>query len=109
MSNLAVRDRKKMMYNLLDLEVYYDRQLHNVGHIVQEVVGVERELAKLFAGILPDINYHICASFRISKDSYGSLSFKLGDTGQKNSVSGTIYWDISCLIFKRLEEELLGV
>jgi len=64
-------------------------------------MGVERELAKLFAKVLPVMNHHICISFGISKDSYGSSSYKLGRTEQGNSVSGAIYRDTSYLIFKK--------
>ena len=51
MYDLAVRDRKEMMHNLSDLEACYNQQLPNIGCLVQESVGVERELAKLFAKI----------------------------------------------------------
>ena len=88
MHDLAVRDRKLIIHKLSILVAYYNRKL---GHIMQEAVRVEREQAKLFTIILPVMNYHIYASFRISKDSYGNLLFKLGGTSQGSSVSGAIY------------------
>ena len=72
MYDLSVRDGKTMMHNLSDLEACYDRQLPNIGCLVQESVGVEREPAKLFAKILPIMNHHICTSYGISKEYYGS-------------------------------------
>ena len=58
--------------------------------MVEKLVGVEREPAKLFAKLLPVMNHHTCISYGISKESYGSGSYKLGGTGQGNSVSGEI-------------------
>ena len=103
--DLVARDRKQIMHTLLDLEAYYNWQLPNIWCILKKVVGAEREPVKLFVRILLVINYHIYTSFQISKDSCRSLLFKLGDTRQGNSKSGAIYRDISCLIFKILEEE----
>ena len=98
-----------MMHTILDLKACYDRQLPQLGCLVQESVGVEREPAKLFAKLLPVMQHHICTSFGISKDYYGSERYKLGGTGQGNSVSGTICRDTSCLIFKHIENKSLGV
>ena len=70
---------------------------------------MERDLAIVFAKILPVMNHYICTSFGISKSYYGSSVYKLGGTGQGNSVSGAICRDTSCLIFKKLEDESLGV
>ena len=107
--DLAVRDGKEMMHTISDLKACYDRQLPNIGCMVQEAVGVEREPAKLFAKILPIMEHHICTSFGISKTFYGSKTYKLGGTGQGNSVSGAICRDTSCIIFKYLEDLNLGV
>ena len=51
MYDLAIRDRNKMMHNISDLEACYDRQLPNIGCLVEESVGVEREPSMLFAKI----------------------------------------------------------
>ena len=109
MYDLAVRDGKPMMHTVSDLKACYDRQLPNLGCMVQESVGIEREPAKLFAKLLPVMQHHICTSFGISKQYYGSESYKLGGTGQGNSVSGAICRDTSCLIFRYLENKKLGV
>ena len=37
------------MHNISDLEACYDRQLPNIVCMVEELVGFEREPAKLFA------------------------------------------------------------
>ena len=109
MYDLAARDGREIMHTISDLKACYDRQLPNIGCMVQEAVGVEREPAKLFAKLLPVMEHHICTSFGISKGHYGSVMYKLGGTGQGNSVSGAICRDTSCLIFKHLEELNLGV
>ena len=109
MYNLVIRDRNEIMYNISDLEAYYNRQLPNIGCLVEESVGVEKEPAMLFAKILPVMEHHICTSYRISKDLYGSKTYKLGGTDQVNSVLGSICRDTSCIIFKKLEDQKLGV
>ena len=109
MYDLAARDRCKMMHTISDLKACYDRQLPNIGCLVEEAIGVEHEPAKLFARILPVMNHYICTSFGISENYYGSDIFKLGGTGQGNSASGAICRDTSCIIFKKIEKEGLGV
>ena len=91
------------------MKACYDRQLPNIGCLVEESVGVEREPAKLFARLLPVMNHFICTSFGISSDYYGSDTFKLEGTEQGNSVSDVICRDTLCIIFKKMEEEKLGV
>ena len=76
---------------------------------MEESVGVEQEPTKLFARILLVMNHHICTSFGISSNFYGSNTFKLGRTGQGNLVSGAICRDTSYIIFRQIENEKLGV
>ena len=109
MYDLAARDGKEIMHTISDLKVCYDRQLPNIRYLIEESVGVEREPAKLFVRLLPIMNHFICTSFGISSDYYRSDTFKLGGTEQGNSVSGAICRDTSCIIFKKMEEEKLGV
>ena len=78
MYDLAVRDGKEMIHTISDLKACYDRQLLNIGCIVEEAIGVEHEPAKLFAKILPVMQHYICTSFGISKEYYGSITYKLG-------------------------------
>ena len=98
-----------MMHNVSDLEACYDRQLPIIGCMVEESVGFEREPAKLFAKLFPVVNHRMCISYGISKEWHGSNSCKLGGIGQGNSVSGVTCRDTSCLIFKKLEDQNLGV
>ena len=72
MYDLATRDEKEMMHNISDLEACYNRKLPNIRCLVEESVGIEREAAKLFAKILLVMQYHICTSYGISKNSYKS-------------------------------------
>ena len=55
-----------MVYNISDLKACYDRQLLNIGCIVQEAVRVDRQVVKVFAKILPIMKYYICIDFGIS-------------------------------------------
>ena len=109
MCDLATRDRKEMMHNILDLEACYHLQLPNIGCMVEESVGVERDPVKLLTKFLPVMNHHTCTNYGISEESHGSNSCKLGGTGQGNSVSGAMCRCTSCLIFKKLEDQNLGV
>ena len=54
------------------------------------------------------MKHYICTSFGISDKTYGSIKELLRGTGQGNSISGIIYRDISCVIFKYLEDINLG-
>ena len=108
MYDVALRDGGPMIHNISDLKACYDRQLPNLGYLVEEAVGVNREASKVFAKILPIMNYHICTDYGVSEKYYGGKLEKLGGTGQGNSVSGAICCDTSCLIFKYLEDKGLG-
>ena len=48
MHDASIRERETMMYAILDLKAYYDRQLPNLGRIVQEAVEIKRDSLKLF-------------------------------------------------------------
>jgi len=108
MYDVAVRSGEPMMHNISDLKACYDRQLPNIGCLVEESVGVDRNAAKMFAKVLPIMQHHVCTDFGISENAYGSRIESLGGTGQGNSVSGAICRDTSCLIFKYLENKRLG-
>ena len=81
MYDVAIRDGKPMLHNISDLKACYDRQLPNLGCLVQESVGVEREATKVFAKVLPIMEYYVCTDFGISKSTYGNSISKLGGTG----------------------------
>ena len=90
MYDFAIRDSKPMLYNISDLKACYDRQLPNLGYLVQESVGADREASKVFAKVLPIMNHYMCTDFGIIKLPYGSIREKLGGTEQGNLVSGAI-------------------
>ena len=97
-----------MIHNISNLKACYDRKLLNIGGMVQESVGVERNAILLFQKVLPIMKHHVCTDFGISTKYYGHQGEKLGGTGQGNSLSGAICRDTSCVIFKYLEEQNLG-
>ena len=68
--NHSILKGNTTIYNMTDLQVCYDRQLVEIGLIIQESVEVQRLLIKLIAKILPIIEHHICTSFGASKEYY---------------------------------------
>ena len=44
---------KLTIYNLIDLQSYYNRQLANIGSIIEESIGRNRNVIKLFIKIMP--------------------------------------------------------
>ena len=81
MYNVTVRDGKPMLHNISDLKAFYDRQLPNLGCMIEEAVDVNREASKIFAEVLPIMNHYMCTDFSISKTAYGNKRKKLGGTG----------------------------
>ena len=55
------------------------------------------------------MEYHICTSYRASKEFYGRVNEKQAGTGQKHILSVNIYRDTSCIVFKSIEKENLGI
>ena len=49
----AVYSGNRMVYNLSDLEAFYDRQLLIIGIFVEESLGVEKEPMMVFEKVLP--------------------------------------------------------
>ena len=93
-----------MAYNISNLEAYYDRQLPRIGSIVEELLGVERELMMVFEKVFLIIKHHVSTSYGISEGYYGGEKDRLCGTGKGNSLSGAMSSDISHLIFKHIEE-----
>ena len=61
-------------------------------------------MIKLIAKIIPNFEYHICTSYRVSAKYYGGQKDKLGGTGQGNVLSGTFSRDVSYLIINEVEK-----
>ena len=58
---------------MTDLEACYNRQLLNIGNIMQESVGVERRVMQLLTKVIPCFEHYTCMSFGPSKEFYGEL------------------------------------
>jgi hypothetical protein len=67
----SMLNSRDTIYNMTDLKLYYDKKLAEIGSIVQESIGIERLLIKLFIKLLPVIQYNICTSYGASQGSYG--------------------------------------
>ena len=98
-----------MVHTLSELEACYDRHLPNIGYMVEEAVGVERKPAVIFSEVVPRFNHQLCTSYGVSNIIYGGDKDILGGSGQGNVGSGNICRDQSCIIFRKLEKENIGV
>ena len=83
----SIMSSKCTIHAMTDLQSCYDRQLPNVGSIVKESVGHNRNAIILCTKIMPFFEHHASAGFGISDDFYGELE-KLARTGQGNKFSG---------------------
>jgi len=72
---------KLTIYHLTDLQVCYDRQLAEVGGIIEESVGRDRKALKLITKVILNWNYYISTSFGISDTYYGGEDNHLAGTG----------------------------
>jgi len=65
----------------MNLEACYDQQLAQIGSIVQESMGVERNIIKLIAKVIPDFQHYIYTTYRVSEKYYRGQNNQLGGTG----------------------------
>jgi len=100
---------KKNIYHLTDLKSCYDRQLANIGAVIEESIGVNRNGLQLITKIIPRWKHHICTAFGISESYYGGIDQEMAGTGQGNKFSGDVCRDTSCLIIRQLEKRKFGV
>ena len=75
---------------MTDLKACYDRQLANIGSIVEELVGIDRKIAQLIAKVILVFEHHVCTSYRISVQFYGGQFDPLVGTGQGNVFLGNV-------------------
>ena len=99
---------KCTVHALTDLQSCYDRQLPNIGSIVEESAGRNRREMQLCAKIMLYFQNHVSTGCGVSEKYYGGEN-KLAGTGQGNKFSGDMCRDISCLIIRQLEVENLGI
>ena len=92
------------MHLFSDLEACYDRQIPEIGGIVEESMGVDRKAIQLITKTVETFKHFVRTGFGISKRSHGGKDEILAGTGQGNMLSGAICRDQSCLVFKRLEK-----
>ena len=97
------------IYHLTDLQSCYDRQLVNIGGMVEESAGRSRKVIQLITKVIPNWQHFISTNFGISSEYYGGQNNKLAGTGQGNRFSGDVCRDTSCLIMKVIEQEKVGM
>ena len=70
-----------MVHTLSDLEACYNCHLPNIGFIVEEAVGVERNPALIFSHLISRFEHQLCTSYGVSDIRYGGASDILGGSG----------------------------
>jgi hypothetical protein len=100
---------KKTIYTITDLQSCYDRQLAEIGGILEESVGKDRSAMKLIAKVIPNWRHYVCTGFGASSTYYGGEEDKLAGTGQGNRFSGDVCRDLSCLIIRNIECKQVGM
>ena len=65
---------------------------------MEELVGRNRQVIKLYTKIMLRFKHYISTGYGISKNFYGGEDEELARMGQGNKFLGNIYRDISCLI-----------
>ena len=97
--DLAKREEDSFTYTMNDLEACYDRQLPNIGRIVEESIGVNKERLKLVT-----CENFIGNTYSISKHSYGGMNEVLGGIGQ-DFFPGSTCRDVLCFVFKETKKK----
>ena len=97
------------IYHLTDLKSCYDRQLMNIGGLIEESIGRDRDLMKILTNLIPRWKHYVSTAYGISSEYYGGSEKELAGTGQGNKFSGDLCRDTSSIILKVLENRKLGV
>ena len=58
---------------------------------------------------MPNFNKHASTEHSVSQNYYGSKDEKLEGTGQGNKFSGDMCRDVSYLIIRQIERQLIGI
>ena len=69
------------IYNFTDLKLYYDRQLPNLGSIVEESVVRKRKPMILYTKIMPKFRKYVSTGYGISCEYYGGEIKELAGIG----------------------------
>ena len=67
-----------------DLEVFYHRKISNVGSIVEDSIGENREASRIIAKTLPKTEHHIGSVRDLSSEELGEEFVLLGGAGKGN-------------------------
>ena len=100
--DLEKKTEEPFAHTMSDLEACYDTKLPNIGGIVEEWVGANREAMKLIMKALPKCKHCVGTTQRISKDSHRGMNSLFGGTGQGNVFSGNVCRDVSRFVFKEI-------
>ena len=70
LSDTSTQNIELIIYNIIDLEAYYNKKSVNECRIVKEVARVDRLVIKLFTKVISRFEYQIYTNFRINDDFY---------------------------------------
>ena len=84
----SLLSREKNIYHLTDLKSCYDRQLANVGALIEESIGVNKNAMQLMTKTIPRWKHHMSTAFGISEEYCGGEQNVMAGTGQGNKFSG---------------------
>ena len=77
--------------------------MSNIDSILQESIGIEREVIVLISRILLIFQRYIYTSYGISKCFYRGIKEKQGGMGQEYVLLVNISRDSSCIIIKEVQ------
>ena len=69
------------IYHLTDLKSCYDRQLINIGGLIEESIGRNRDVMKMLTNLIPRWKYYVSTAYGISEKYYGGKVMELAGTG----------------------------
>ena len=93
------------IHNTTDLKSCYDRQLAQIGSIIEEAIRIERKLIKLITKLLLVIKHHICTAYRVSNQYYSGKNDKVVGIGQGYVVSSNVCQDSSGFTIKQVKDK----
>ena len=90
---------------MTDIRSCYNRQLLNIGRIIEELVSKNRQVMKLFRKVMLLCYYYICIGYGISAIYYRGIIQQLARTRQGNKFSGNMYRNKSYFIIGEIEKK----
>ena len=98
--DLARKIEDLFAFAMSDIEACFDRQLPNIGGIVEESIGANRDEIEFTTKVLPQCEKFIGTTHVVSKESHGEENELLWGERQGNVFSSSVCGDVSCFMSK---------